>query len=84
MRGNSGDRVRKLLKQALPPTGVDSGPARDLWPAVLRRLDEERTGEMQMSLSRPQWSWFDGALIAGVALLVAAFPASISMLLYCL
>ena len=29
----------KLLRQALPRVAADAEPERDLWPAVLRRLD---------------------------------------------
>ena len=34
-------RLKKLLRDALPPVDGDSGPERDLWPAMLRRLDSE-------------------------------------------
>jgi hypothetical protein len=66
------DRLKKLLQQALPPVEPAPEPARDLWPAVLRRLD-----------TRPAtMPWFDWALLAGLAALAAFFPASIPMFLY--
>ena len=39
MNGHDEDRMKKLLQQALPPVEGDLGPGRDLWPAVLRRMD---------------------------------------------
>ncbi len=69
-------RMKNLLKQALPP--IESGPAgepeprRDLWPAVLQRLD-----------ARPApVPWFDWALIAGLVALAGIFPAWIPVLMY--
>jgi hypothetical protein len=44
---------------------------------VLRRLDEERPAP-----AGPRWVWFDGALLAGLAILAVAFPASIPLLVY--
>ena len=40
MNTHDDDRIKQLLQQSLPPVDPDSKPARDLWPAVLRRLDE--------------------------------------------
>jgi anti-sigma factor RsiW len=71
------DRMRKLLQQALPPIEGEPEPARDLWPAVLRRLDEKPAAPPQLG-----WVLFDWALAAGLALLVTVFPASIPVLLY--
>lgn len=62
--------MKKLLRQALPP--VKGEPERDLWPAVLNRLDAAPAA----------LPWFDWALLAGLVALVACFPASIPMLLY--
>jgi len=78
---NEEDRsqMKKLLKQALPPVDADSGPSRDLWPAMLLRLDEEPVTPARAGFN---WAWFDGALAAGLLLLVASFPASIPLLLY--
>jgi hypothetical protein len=66
------DRLKKLLQQALPPIEGEPEPSRDLWPAVLKRLD-----------ARPAATpWFDWALLAGLVGLAAFFPASIPVLLY--
>ena len=73
------DPMKKLLQQALPPVKADAEPPRDLWPAMLRRFDEEAVTPVQPGFN---WAWFDGALAAGLALLVASFPASIPLLLY--
>jgi hypothetical protein len=66
------DRIRDLLHQALPPVGDAAEPARDLWPAMLKHLDEK-------SATVP---WFDWALLAGLLGVVAFVPASIPVLLY--
>ena len=65
------DEMKRLLKEALPPMG-ESDPRRDLWPAVLRRLDER-------TVRVPWWDW---ALLAGAALLTLFFPGVIPALLY--
>jgi hypothetical protein len=61
-----------LLRQALPPIGDAPKPAPDLWPAMLRKLDDRPT----------PIPWFDWALMGGLAVVVVVFPASIPMLLY--
>lgn len=71
------DRIKKLLQQALPPVEHDAEPGRDLWPAVLRRLDAE-----PLAMPGKGWAWFDGALAAALVVLIAFFPASIPVLLY--
>ena len=70
MNGNDQDRMKKLLRRALPP--VEGEPSRDLWPAVLKRLDVAPT--------RPPW--FDWALMGGLVGLGAFFPAAIPLFLY--
>lgn len=69
-------RLKKLLHEALPPVEADAGAERDLWPAMLRRLDA--------SPAAPGWAWFDGALLAGLVGLAALFPTAIPVFLYCL
>jgi anti-sigma factor RsiW len=71
MNHDQQDRMKNLLRQALPPIGETDEPARGLWPAVLRRLDER---------SAPPW--FDWALLAGVGVFAAVSPAWIPVLLY--
>jgi hypothetical protein len=67
------DRMKNLLRQTLPPVDSEAEPGRDLWPAMLRRLDAEPAAA----------PWFDWALLAGLVGVAAFFPASIPVLLYC-
>jgi len=55
----------------MPPV-EPTGPARDLWPAVQRRLDAQPAVP----------PWFDWALLAGLVAFAAFVPASIPVLLY--
>lgn len=71
MNAENQDGMKKLLQQSLPRVDDNAEPSRDLWPAVLTRLDQ------RMALP-----WFDWALVAGLVGLTAAFPASIPVLLY--
>jgi len=65
------DDLKKLLKDALPPAqGVELG--RDLWPAMLHRLD-------QRTLRVPWWDW---ALLATLTAALLLFPGIIPALLY--
>jgi hypothetical protein len=74
------ERMKNLLRQALPPVkGV--GPERDLWPDVLRRLDANSVVPATLSGARG-WAWFDGALLAGLVALIAIFPSVIPLFLY--
>jgi hypothetical protein len=72
MNENDELRIKKLLQQALPPVEDDPEPGRDLWPAVLRRLDARPTA----------LPWFDWALVAGLVAFAAFFPASIPVFFY--
>ncbi|MGA3048495.1 MAG: hypothetical protein ABSD67_17815 [Terracidiphilus sp.] len=72
MNENDQDRMKKLLQQALPRVGGETELERDLWPAMLRRLDQ-----------RPEAPpWFDWALLVGLVGFAAALPASVPVLLY--
>jgi hypothetical protein len=71
------DRMKKLLKQALPPVAEDMEPTRDLWPAMLERIDRRPAANPHLLPV-----WFDWALLAGLVGVAAAFPASIPLLLY--
>jgi hypothetical protein len=70
MNGNDQDRMKKLLRQALPP--VEGEPGRDLWPAVLKRMDA----------APAPLPWFDWVLMGGLVGLGAFFPAAIPLFLY--
>ncbi|HEX4543404.1 MAG TPA: hypothetical protein VH114_09560 [Candidatus Acidoferrum sp.] len=63
--------VKTLLKKAFAPV-QHTELRRDLWPQMLRRLDEQ-------PLRVP---WFDWALAAVLAALLLLFPGAIPALLY--
>jgi hypothetical protein len=65
------DDVKALLKGAIAPV-QDAELQRDLWPQMLRRLDEQ-------PLRVP---WFDWALAAVLAASLLLFPSAIPALLY--
>jgi hypothetical protein len=69
-------RIEQLLKKSLPPLGDQVGAElrRDLWPAMLGRIDEDAR--------RSAVPWFDWALLATVAAWLAFFPGAIPVLLY--
>jgi hypothetical protein len=68
--------MTQLLRESLPPIGDGAEPARDLWPAMLRRMDEQ---------SEPGASsipWFDWALAGGLVAFAAIAPRTIPVILY--
>jgi hypothetical protein len=71
------ERIKKLLQQSLPPVESSAEPARDLWPSVLRRLDAEPATAPAF-----RHNWFDWALLAGLVVFAASFPATIPVFLY--
>jgi hypothetical protein len=77
MNAHDENRMKKLLKQALPPVDAGTEPDRDLWPAVLRRLDA-KPDQPQLFPS----AWFDWALVAGLMAFAAFLPASIPVFLF--
>ena len=64
------EKLRNLLKQSFQP--ADSELEHDLWPRMLRRLDE-RTSRVP---------WFDWVLLALLAVWFFLSPAGIPLLLY--
>ncbi len=65
------EKVRQALRRAMPPM-ADPELERDLWPQMLRRLEE-----------RPlRVPWFDWALAALLTALIFIFPEVIPALLY--
>jgi hypothetical protein len=64
------DRVRQLLRSALPPP-TESSLSGDLWPRVLRRIE-----------TPPAWSWLDMSLAAMVAATLLMFPEGLFLLAY--
>jgi hypothetical protein len=71
MNADEQDRLKKLLQAALPPIVGEPELGRDLWPAMLRRLDAKRATP-----------WYDWALLAGLLGLAGLFPAAIPVFLY--
>ena len=65
-------QVEDLLKQAFCRANPEQ--RRNLWPRMLRRLDERSTASAV--------PWFDWALLALVLICILAFPHSIPVLLY--
>jgi hypothetical protein len=78
IRDQRSERVDRLLRRALPPVEEDSGVSRDLWPDMRRRLRAEAAPQA----AQVRVPWFDWVLAAGLAGLLAAFPAAIPVLLY--
>lgn len=76
------DWIKNLLKRASPPVEMSAEPSRDLWPELLRRMDVDAAKTVPVSIGRSKWVWFDWALVAGLAAMALAFPASIPLLLY--
>jgi hypothetical protein len=76
---NHEERMKQLLKQAVRPVKANAEPESDLWPAVLRRMDEHAAADIAAGSG---WAWFDGALLVGLVVLGVSFPATIPLLLY--
>lgn len=85
--------LKQFLQNALPPVDPDPDSSQDLWPAMQRRL-RAQPNPWATKVSVP-WlpvpglrvpglrvPWFDWALAGGLALLLAAFPAWIPVVLY--
>jgi hypothetical protein len=68
------ERMEQLLKKSLPPISAQVGAElrRDLWPAMLKRLEARPTAV----------PWFDWALLTAVAAWLVFFPGAIPVLLY--
>ena len=62
--------LAERLRAALPPTR-DESVRRDLWPALVARLEE-----------RPRWSLLDLGLCAAVAGALLLFPEWLGLLVY--
>jgi hypothetical protein len=88
MKKQDENRIKQLLQQSLPPVDSASEPARDLWPAVLRRLDQEpaRSTTADSVPRAVPWPhavpWFDWAILAGLVVFAVSFPATIPVFLY--
>lgn len=76
---NDEERMKQLLRQAVGPIEPTAETSHDMWPTVLRRIDER--GESGRA-ARSRWVWVDGALLAGLVVLGVSFPATVPLLLY--
>lgn len=72
MNENDHKDLRDLLKQNIAPM-KDTELGRDLWPQMLRRLDQQPPVRVP---------WFDWALAAVAAAALVLFPGVIPALLY--
>jgi len=71
MSEENNEKIREVLRRAIPPV-TDRELKRDLWPQMLRRLEQ-----------RPaQVPWFDWALVALLAIWFLFSPEAIPILLY--
>jgi hypothetical protein len=81
-------RIAKLLKQSLPKvTGDGAQLGRDLWPAMLQRMQRSDAPArwFEQRWFNQTWfnqTWFDWALGAAVVVWLASFPSAIPVLLY--
>lgn len=64
------DEVREALQKAFP--AVDTKLRRDLWPAMLRRMEAP-------AVAVP---WYDWVLAGGLACVIALFPKVLLLLAY--
>jgi hypothetical protein len=76
IRDQEVDRMTLLLKGAIPRMDDDADLPRDLWPAMLRRMDEPSTRGVAAV------PWFDWALAGGLVAFAAIAPRTIPVILY--
>jgi hypothetical protein len=77
MNSTDQERMKRVLREALPPISGDPKTSRDLWPAVLKQLDAKPAMPPRFN-----WVWFDWALLVGLIGVTAFFPSAIPVLLY--
>jgi hypothetical protein len=83
MNHSEQERIARLLKQSIPPVTDDAAQLRrDLWPAMLQRLQQPDAPAAWFERAWFEQSWFDWALGAAVVALLAFFPSAIPVLLY--
>jgi hypothetical protein len=71
MKHLNDEQFGKFIRDAVGPV-TDAEPSGDLWPRMLRKLDD----------SRPRFSWFDWVLVSLAALLCLIVPEAIPGFLY--
>jgi hypothetical protein len=67
---NDDDLIRSL--QAAVPRWPDDPPAEDLWPCMLRRLDQ----------APPRFGWLEAILLAALVAVFAIYPEIVPVLLW--
>ena len=72
--------LQALLKRGQPPINLEL--KRDLWPQMLRRLDQGSAVSFWSRATLTSIPWFDWALLAVLALGISLFPGSIPIWLY--
>lgn len=75
-RDQAEHQTQLLLRAALPAVHDDANMDRDLWPAMLRRMDE------QASRGASRVPWFDWALGGALLAFAAMAPRTIPVILY--
>ena len=81
-QGNEGtrdqetERMKRLLRSAMPRVGDNPEMNRDLWPAMLRRMDKSSAQRVS------RVPWFDWALAGGLLAFAAIVPRTIPVILY--
>ena len=68
--------MEQLLQNVLPRVGEEPELDRDLWPAMLQRMDRESVR------SAAKVPWFDWALAGGLVAFAALAPRTIPVILY--
>ncbi len=71
MNEHNDEKLRELLKEAVPPA-VKLQVTSDLWPQMLRRLDQR---DLRLS-------WIDWVLMGALVILLWFFPEATATLLY--
>lgn len=74
MNEQNDKEIRELLKRSIASV-ADTELRRDLWPQMLRRLDEQSASDRNVP-------WFDWALAAILSAVLLLFPGTIPALLY--
>ena len=72
--------LQDLLKQGEPP--INPELQRNLWPQMLRRLDEGSAVAPWSRATLTSIPWFDWALLAVLIVGIFLFPSSIPIWLY--
>lgn len=56
--------IKRVLREAFPPLGHTAELRRDLWPVMMRRIEDQQANV----------PWYDWALAAAILALAVLFP----------